>query len=119
MMQEEKKAQKDEEIVDGEWGIHFSAKSLPEERFDPFHSYIDQKGTRIGHKTIFSPIRLQRPFEFRNITLSNYFVPVVSDIDTQEIESDVWNISWSCVDMNANDTNYFSVWISADSGWSF
>ncbi len=57
--------------------------------------------------------------EFRNITLGNYFVPVFSDSVAQEIGSSVWNISWSCADKNANDINYFSVWISQDSGVTF
>ncbi|MHA1542996.1 MAG: hypothetical protein ACTSQH_08465, partial [Candidatus Hodarchaeales archaeon] len=66
MAKKEKNSQKDKKVIDGEWGIHFSTESLPEERFDPFHSYYDQNGTQIGHKTIFNPIRLQRPFEFTN-----------------------------------------------------
>ena len=66
MAKKEKNSQKDKKVIDGEWGIHFSAESLPEERFDPFHSYYDQNGTQIGHKTIFNPIRIQRPFEFTN-----------------------------------------------------
>jgi len=64
MVRIEKNTPRDKKILDGEWGIHFSDKSLPEERFDPFHSYVDQNGTRIGHRTIFNPIRLQRPIEF-------------------------------------------------------
>ncbi len=64
MAEKKKNNQKDKKIIDGGWGIHFSPKSLPEERFDPFHSYFDQNGMQIGHRTIFNPIRLQRPFEF-------------------------------------------------------
>jgi len=67
MARNDKDAQRDEKVIDGEWGIHFSDKSLPQERFDPFHFYIDQEGTQIGHRTIFSPIRLQRPFEFTHV----------------------------------------------------
>jgi UDPglucose--hexose-1-phosphate uridylyltransferase len=64
MVQKQKNTQMDKKIIDGEWGIHSSTKSLPEERFDPFHSYFDQDGKQIGHRTIFNPIRLHRPFEF-------------------------------------------------------
>ena len=64
MPQEGRIIQKEKEKSDGEWGIHFSADSLPEERFDPFHSYYDKNKKRIGHRTIISPIRLKRPIEF-------------------------------------------------------
>ncbi len=67
MTRNEKNTLRDKKIIDGEWGIHFSDKSLPEERFDPFSTYVDQDGTQIGHRTIFNPIRLQRPFEFTHV----------------------------------------------------
>ncbi len=67
MARNEKNTQRDKKVIDGAWGIHFSDKSLPEERFDPFSSYIDQDGTHVGHRTIFNPIRLQRPFEFTQV----------------------------------------------------
>ncbi len=57
--------------------------------------------------------------EFCNITIQNYFEPTISDLITEEIESYVWNISWLSFDSNTNDTNYFSVWISGDSGVTY
>ncbi|MHA1444853.1 MAG: hypothetical protein ACTSR4_08920, partial [Candidatus Hodarchaeales archaeon] len=63
MPRNEKNAQRNKKVIDGEWGIHVS----PEERFDPFSTYFDQDGTQIGHRTIFNPIRLQRPFEFTHV----------------------------------------------------
>jgi len=50
--------------LDGEWGIFTSDKFLPFERFDPFSTYLDKNGLKIGHRTIFSPIRMNRPIEF-------------------------------------------------------
>jgi hypothetical protein len=57
--------------------------------------------------------------EFCNITVQNYFEPMISDLIAEEIESYVWSFSWSCYDINANDMNYFSVWISGDSGATY
>ncbi|MBY8996976.1 MAG: hypothetical protein KGD60_04545 [Candidatus Thorarchaeota archaeon] len=57
--------------------------------------------------------------EFRNISICNFFAPEVTDIVAQSIAPNIWNISWSCSDKNANDTNYFLLWISADSGITY
>lgn len=57
--------------------------------------------------------------EFRDVTICNYFQPLISDIVAESVITDVWNISWSCFDKNENDTNYFSFWISSDSGTSY
>ncbi len=66
MVDEGKKLQKTPYSFDGQWGIYLTDNFLPCERFDPFCSYIDDKGSIIGHKTIFSPVRLQRPLEWES-----------------------------------------------------
>jgi hypothetical protein len=55
-------------------------------------------------------------FEYTNITFGNYFVPNV-EFDSPNynpIRGEIVNISWTCIDLNANDTNYYWVWISRD-----
>ncbi|MGY5879399.1 MAG: hypothetical protein RTV31_04065 [Candidatus Thorarchaeota archaeon] len=56
-----------------------------------------------------------------NVTLCNFFAPVVTVNAPYEIgvDTDFWNLSWSCSDMNRDDVNFFSVWISHDSGVTF
>jgi galactose-1-phosphate uridylyltransferase len=51
-------------LLNGKWGIFQDNQSIPTERFDPFCSYIDKEGNFIGHKSIISPIRAQRPIEW-------------------------------------------------------
>ncbi|MHA1948863.1 MAG: hypothetical protein ACW987_03255 [Candidatus Thorarchaeota archaeon] len=73
---------------------------------------------------------------FTNIFFGNYFAPnlqvnypidqshnpsilELSQIPSLEIMEGLWNFTWSCTDLNANDTNYYSVWLSSDSGATF
>ncbi|MHA2155540.1 MAG: hypothetical protein ACXABU_09415 [Candidatus Hodarchaeales archaeon] len=64
LVNNKKNSQKSEQKLDGEWGIFSTEKFLPSERYDPFCTYLDENGSKIGHKTIFSPIRRKRPIEF-------------------------------------------------------
>lgn len=57
--------------------------------------------------------------EFEGVTFCNYFAPVLSEISMYEVSDNVWDFSWTCADGNANDTNYFSFWLSSDNGVSF
>ncbi|MHA1976684.1 MAG: hypothetical protein ACW98F_01120 [Candidatus Hodarchaeales archaeon] len=66
LVDKKKKPLQFEEIQDGDWGIFDSNSLLPIERYDPFSTYRDEKGLKIGHKTIFSPIRRKRPIEFES-----------------------------------------------------
>jgi hypothetical protein len=58
-------------------------------------------------------------FNYEVVTLSNFFAPEVIVNTPEDLGNEVYNITWSCTDKNANDTNYFSVWLSADDGVSF
>lgn len=58
-------------------------------------------------------------FYYTDVKLGNFFTPYVIVFDPIEIEPDLFNITWTCEDKNANDTNYFSVWLSGDGGVSY
>jgi galactose-1-phosphate uridylyltransferase len=50
-------------IRNGHWGIYNELESLPEERWDPFRTII-VKETKIGHSTIISSLRGEKPYEY-------------------------------------------------------
>jgi len=52
-----------EDDILGKWGIFYQDRSLPTIRYDPFSTYFDSKGNKIGHKTVISPSRYFRPIE--------------------------------------------------------
>lgn len=54
---------KDIPIMNGHWGIYNELESLPEERWDPFRTII-VKETKIGHSTIISSLRGEKPYEY-------------------------------------------------------
>ncbi len=58
-------------------------------------------------------------FIAENVTICNFFSPQVQVNPLLEVQENLWNISWSCSDLNADDTNYFSIWISRDYNPSF
>ncbi|MFW9788192.1 MAG: hypothetical protein ACFFE2_10810 [Candidatus Thorarchaeota archaeon] len=58
-------------------------------------------------------------FNYQNITICNFFKPKVIVHEVADLGGNLRNITWSATDLNANDTNYFSVWLTNDWGWSF
>jgi len=56
-----------------------------------------------------------------NVTICNFFAPVVTVNAMVEIGDDtrIWNLTWSSTDANADDTPYYSVWLSRDAGVTF
>ena len=58
----------------GEWGIFKKIELTPEERWDPFRTIVDEYGTKIGHQSLISRFRSERPYEF------HYLQKVSSDI---------------------------------------
>lgn len=58
-------------------------------------------------------------YGYRNVSLSNFFTPSVVVYKPIIIANEVYNITWTCTDKNANDTNFFSVGLSGDDGVSF
>ena len=56
-----------------------------------------------------------------NVSVCNFFTPEVHVNAPVERPSGsgTYNISWSCSDQNADDVNYFSVWVSNDVGYTF
>ena len=66
LVDKQKSPKQTKERQDGDWGIFENISLLPIERYDPFSTYIDETGSLVGHKTIFSPIRSKRPIEFES-----------------------------------------------------
>ena len=58
-------------------------------------------------------------YSYEDVTLSNFFKPDVIVNHPVEVENDLFNVTWTCTDKNANDTNFFSVWLSFDGGVSY
>ncbi|NHI87930.1 MAG: hypothetical protein EAX87_00320 [Candidatus Thorarchaeota archaeon] len=58
-------------------------------------------------------------YDYTDVTLGNFFSPDVTVPEPTEVENEVYNITWTCTDKNANDTNFFSVWLSLDGGATF
>ena len=56
---------------------------------------------------------------FENVFIGNYFAPNVDNVLVDTVEPSYHNITWTCGDQNADDLNFFSVWISTDSGTSY
>ena len=48
----------------------------------------------------------------------NYFAPDC-EVAVDEAEYPVYNITWSCLDLNQDDTNYFDVLLSSDGGITY
>jgi subtilisin family serine protease len=57
--------------------------------------------------------------ETDNIFIGNYFKPHITVNAPSTISTNHFNLTWSCTDRNANDTNYYSVWLSNDGGASY
>jgi hypothetical protein len=54
-----------------------------------------------------------------DVTICNFFAPEVTVYAIEEIPHDGFNCSWSCSDKNADDVNYYSLWLSNNDGLSF
>ena len=54
-----------------------------------------------------------------NVSLCNFFAPVVVVNSLVVVNDEFTNISWSCSDMNQDDVNYFEIWVSGNDGISF
>jgi len=55
------------------------------------------------------------------VRICNFFAPNVTiyPIETLPSDSRTYNITWSSTDRNADDVNYYSVWLSSNEGTSF
>ncbi len=55
------------------------------------------------------------------VTFGNFFEPVVTVNDAVEVGTgtDIYNLTWSSTDANADDTAFYSVWLSRDGGTTF
>jgi hypothetical protein len=56
---------------------------------------------------------------FNNISICNFFKPHVTVNAPIPVSSHYFNISWSSTDKNADDTAYYSIWLSNDGGESY
>jgi hypothetical protein len=62
---------------------------------------------------------LRYSIETPNIFIGNFFSPEVTVGTPVNVGGNVFNISWSSTDLNADDVHYYSVWLSGDDGVSF
>jgi len=54
-----------------------------------------------------------------NVSIYNFYHPVVTVNNPIEIDDYLFNLTWSCSDLNRDDVNYFEVWLSNDGGSVF
>ena len=73
---------KREDEISGKWGIFTQDRSLPTIRYDPFSTFLDSKGNKIGQKTIISPSRYFRPIETELDKTEEG-----KQVDTQEVDT--------------------------------
>lgn len=56
---------------------------------------------------------------YLDVDFGNWFTPSVIVNDPIELEDGLFNFTWSSVDLNADDVNFYQVWVSSDGGSSF
>ncbi len=64
-------------------------------------------------------VNIRYSLEFSDIFIGNFFAPVVTVNAPVDQGDNVWRFSWSSTDRNADDVNYYSVWLSGDGGISY
>jgi len=57
--------------------------------------------------------------EIPNVFIGNFFAPIVTVPTPTPIGGGEYSITWSCTDLNADDVNYYSVWLSNNDGASY
>lgn len=58
--------------------------------------------------------------ELGTVSFANFFKPVVTvPVPVETATTDVFNITWSSTDQNADDVPYYSVWLSNDGGETY
>jgi hypothetical protein len=57
--------------------------------------------------------------EIPDIFIGNFFAPVVTVDVPDEISTNYFNITWSSVDRNADDENYYALFLSDDNGETY
>ncbi|MHA2144548.1 MAG: hypothetical protein ACXAB0_03780 [Candidatus Thorarchaeota archaeon] len=57
--------------------------------------------------------------KFVDVSFQNYFAPLVVVYKPIDLGADQFNITWSTNDLNADDVNYYSVWLSSDRGKTY
>ncbi|MHA1448139.1 MAG: hypothetical protein ACTSP4_01815, partial [Candidatus Hodarchaeales archaeon] len=68
-----------ENSLDGKWGIIENHQNSPIVRWDPFKTYIDQKGHYNGQYTSICPFRSNRPLETGNVQYKDEIRSVTSE----------------------------------------
>ena len=64
----------------------------------------------------------QYSIEITDVFIGNFFAPVVTVYTPTPVVGDearTFDVSWSVDDRNANDVHYYSLWLSADDGFSY
>jgi hypothetical protein len=64
-------------------------------------------------------VNIRYTLEYADIFIGNFFAPEVTVDTPTDLGSNVFEFSWSSTDRNADDTNYYSVWLSSDGGVSY
>ncbi|MHA2235757.1 MAG: hypothetical protein ACXABH_10535, partial [Candidatus Thorarchaeota archaeon] len=57
--------------------------------------------------------------DFGTLSFENFFPPVVTINAPVDLTGDVYNFTWTATDQNADDSIYFQVWLSSDSGATY
>ena len=53
------------------------------------------------------------------LTFNNYFTPNITQFPPIGLGAKQFNFTWTCSDHNQDDVNYYSVWLSSDSGFTY
>jgi len=57
--------------------------------------------------------------QYENITICNFFAPSLLSISIQNVVDITFNITWLCSDLNVDDENFYSLWLSNNDGLSY
>ena len=114
-------------VTGGNWSVYIvigdiritvnSGCSAIVDTYSLFGRNITCEITAIGYTDTNQTIQ----FQFRNVTLCNYFCPDLAINPPTELPEDsrTLNISWVCSDQNSGDINFFDIWVSNDDGTSY
>jgi len=86
-----------------------------------FDTYsLDQNVTTdVVYLGISSASTLEKVAFLPNMTFNNYFTPNVTQFPPLDIGDNKINFTWTCTDRNQDDTNYYSLMLSLDHGFTY
>ena len=75
--------------------------------------------TDIVYLGISAALILEKTAFYPNMSLNNYFSPNVTQFPPIDLGNNQFNFTWISEDRNHDDTNYYSVWLSSDGGFTY